>query len=228
MTTDEPAPPSRVGAGPETLARLRDPTRLATLTDGVFAIVLTILVLEVAVPPDLSEASLRHVLADLRPTLAAWVLSFAIVGMYWTSHRDLFARIRSANRDLVWINLLFLMPVCLIPFGAKLIGEYPAEPIALHMYAAIVLSAALMRLGMYAYVVRRPQLLWDATLDREAWLGFVIAAVPIGPYLVAMAVAGWSTTLSRALLFAAPVAYFVVITVLRDRPSTRAEAEDFD
>ena len=222
---DQTSPPPRSSS---TVARLRDPTRLAALTDGVFAIVLTILVLAVAVPPKLDEASLDQVLEDLTPTLVAWIISFFIVGMYWNAHRDLFARLRYANRDIVWINLLFLLPVCLIPFGSTLIGEYPDEPIALHIYGVIVILAALMRLALYAYAVRRPALLWDQEFDREAWLGFSIAAVPILPYLIAMIAAGWSTTLSRILFLTAPAVYFVVITVLRDNPETAAEADEFD
>ena len=224
----DPDQPSRLGAGPETLARLRDPARLETLADGVFAIVLTILVLEIAVPPDLDEASLKNVIDGLMPTFVAWIISFLIVGMYWTAHRDVFARLRYTDRDLVWINLTFLLPVCLIPFGAKLIGEYPKEPLALHLYGVILIFAALMRLAMYAYVVRRPDLLWDDEIDREAWLGFVIAAIPLVPYVIAMLVAGWSTSLSRFLFFLAPASYFITITALRLRPSTRDEAEDFD
>jgi uncharacterized membrane protein len=210
------------------VTRLRDPGRLAALTDGVFAIVLTILVLEIDVPPDLDEKSLRAVLEHLRPTIVAWITSFLIVGMYWSAHRDLFARLRSASRDIVWIHLLYLLPVCLIPFGAALIGEYPNEPIALHLYGVIVIAATLLRLAMFGYIVRRPWLLWDQEVDREAWLGFLIAAVPIVPYVVAMVIASWSTGWSRACFAAGPILYFVVITILRGRASTRAEAEEFD
>ena len=48
----------------------------------------------------------------------AWIISFLLVGMYWVMHRDLFSRVRHVNRDLVWLNLLFLLPVSLIPFAA--------------------------------------------------------------------------------------------------------------
>jgi len=230
MASDETDPQRPVPADPRNavMDRLRDPSRLCALTDGVFAIVLTILVLAVAVPAKLDTASLDHVLEDLTPTLVAWVISFFIVGMYWTAHRDLFARLRYANRDIVWINLMFLLPVCLIPFGSTLIGEYPNEPIALHIYGIIVIIAALMRLALYAYAVRRPMLLWEQEFDREAWLGFSIAAVPRLPYIVAMVAAGWSTEISRILFLTAPATYFLVITVLRDNPATRAEADEFD
>ena len=88
--------PGRGGRGAGR-ARLTSPERVVMLTDGVFAIVLTLLVLEIAVPENLSEQSLRHVLEELRPTVLAWVISFLITGMYWVAHRDLFLRVGSGD-----------------------------------------------------------------------------------------------------------------------------------
>ena len=79
-------------------------TLIGSFTDGVFAIIITILVLEIGVPSDLSEQSLREALDETGATLVAWVISFLIVGMYWVWHRDLFGRVRAVNRDLVWLT----------------------------------------------------------------------------------------------------------------------------
>ena len=118
MTSDagSDAPPAPHGESrPDiTQDRLRNPDRVVALTDGVFAIIVTILVLELKVPSNLNHDSLRAVLEELRPTVVAWVISFLIAGMYWVAHRDLFARVRFVNRDLVWLNLLFLLPASLI------------------------------------------------------------------------------------------------------------------
>ena len=98
------------------------------LSDGVFAIMLTLLVLEITVPPNLSQQSLRHVLHELGRRVLAWVISFLITGMYWVAHRDLFARVRFVNRDLVRLNLLFLLPVGLIPFASSVLGSTRTSP----------------------------------------------------------------------------------------------------
>ena len=210
-----------------TQRRLRSPDRVVALSDGVFAIIITILVLEIAVPEDLSEQSLLEALDDLRPTLVAWVISFLLTGMFWVAHRDLFARVRVVNRDLVWLNLLFLLPVSLIPFAASVLGKYPNEPVALHLYGVVLIAATLMRFVLYRYVVRRPVLLWpDVSTDR-AGVGLAITAAPIAVYLLAMVVAGASTALSAVLYFSVPVLYFVLVTVLREHRSTRSEADDF-
>jgi uncharacterized membrane protein len=108
------------------LERLYDPARVLALTDGVFAIVITLLVLEVHVPELTGGHSLNEALAELRPSLVAFVISFILAGMYWVGHRDLFALIRRTDRGLVWLNILYLLPLCLLPFGAGLLG--PLRP----------------------------------------------------------------------------------------------------
>ena len=209
------------------VSRRGSPDRVVALSDGVFAIILTILVLELVVPANLSEQSLLEALDEMRPTALAWVVSFLLTGMYWVLHRDLFARIRVVNRDLVWLNLLFLLPVSLIPFASSVLGEYPDEAIAVHVYAIVMIAATLMRLVNYWYVVRRPHLLWDPDVVQRSRLGTLIAASPLPVYVVAFVVAGVSATAAVVLLAALPLLYFLLITLLRERPGTAAEADEF-
>ncbi len=206
--------------------RLGSPDRVVALSDGVFAIIITILVLEIAVPEDLSDRSLVQALDDLRPTLVVWVISFLLTGMFWVAHRDLFARVRVVNRDVVWLNLLFLLPVSLIPFAASVLGKYPDEPVALHLYGVVLIAATLMRFMLYWYVVKRPALLGSDVSTDRAGLGLAITAAPIALYVVAIALAGVSTTLSTVLYFSVPILYFILVTVLREHPNTRSEADE--
>ena len=85
--------------------RRGSPSRVLAFSDGVFAIVITILVLEVGVPPDLAERPLREAIEQTGPELIAWVISFLLTGMYWVWHRDLFAQVRAVNRDVVWLTI---------------------------------------------------------------------------------------------------------------------------
>ena len=208
-------------------ARLRSPDRVMALSDGVFAIILTILVLELKVPPSLSRESLRGLFEELRPTLIAWVISFLIAGMYWVAHRDLFARVRFVNRDLVWLNLLFLLPASIIPFAASVLGEYPAEPAAIYLYGIVMITASVMRLVMYSYVIRRPRLLWAGEASTRSGLGYLLVSAPIAVYVIAMALAAASPSASVALYFAVPILYFLLVTLLRDGRKTRVAADDF-
>ena len=168
-------------------ARLHSPERVATLSDGVFAIVLTILVLELKVPHGLEHKSLGEAIHELRPTLLAWVVSFLITGMYWVAHRDIFARVQTVNRDLVWLNLLFLLPCALIPFAASVLGEYPDESKAIQVYGIVLILVSVMRVLVYWYVVSHPTLLWPGSVGDKTALGFVLGLVPVVIYLIAIA-----------------------------------------
>jgi uncharacterized membrane protein len=207
--------------------RRGDPDRVKAFTDGVFAIITTILVLEIAIPSDLGEQGLRQALDEIGPTLLAWVISFLITGMYWVWHRDLFTQIRFVNRDVVWLNLLFLLPVALIPFASALLGEYHDEAIALQVYGGVLITASLVRSGLYWYVTHRPSLLWSPPTARSRRLGVSLAAAPIVVYVLAMILAPAAPTLSLILYLGLPLMYFILITILRQHPDTRQEADDF-
>lgn len=207
--------------------RLRSPDRVVSLSDGVFAIILTILVLEIRVPHNLSHESFQDALKELRPTLFAWILSFIITGMFWVAHRDIFARIRTVNRDLVWLNLLFLLPAALLPFAASLLGEYPDDRVSLQFYGIVALAVSVMRFGLYWYVVCHPRLLWAQSAERRLEGGLLLAALPVAIYLVAIIIAFASHTVSILLLISVPVIYFAAVTVARVRGDSESEVEDF-
>ena len=154
------------------LERLHDPARVLALTDGVFAIIITLLVLEIHVPELTQGHSLNEALAELRPSLGAFVVSFILAGMYWVIHRDLFALIRRTDRGLVWLNLLHLLPLCLLPFGAGLVGRYDQEPVALRIYGLILVAIALTRAVIWLYATNRPHLCGSALTIANAAPGW--------------------------------------------------------
>ena len=84
------------------------------------------------------------------------MISFVLAGMYWVAHRDLFALIRRTDRGLVWLNILYLLPLCLLPFGAGLIGRYEDEVVALRIYGLLLVLIALMRVVIWLYATNRP------------------------------------------------------------------------
>ena len=225
--------PSPAGIGTESARiasieeELSSPDRVIMLSDGVFAIILTILVLELRVPHDLSRASLGQAVHDLRPTLIAWVLSFLIIGMYWMAHRDIFARVWAVNRDLVWLNLLFLLPCALIPFASSVLGEYPDDAKAVRFYGLVVIVVSVMRLFLYWYVIRHPRLLRPGALSAHSAQGVVLIMVPVAVYIVAMVVAEVSPMAGIIIFMSVPAIYFGAVTIARERGGGHGEAEDF-
>lgn len=102
------------------------PERLSTLADGVFAIVMTLLVLELSVPvvKGLSgNSELLLKLAELWPEFLIYGLSFMILGLFWVIHHSIFADVKRYDTTLVWLNIAFLMFVSLVPFSTALVGK---------------------------------------------------------------------------------------------------------
>jgi uncharacterized membrane protein len=89
----------------------------------------------------------------------------------------------------VWLNILYLLPVYLLPFGASLLGPYGREPTALHIYGLVLVAIAVMRVVIWLYATSRPYLLWQRLDDRQRRTGLALAVFPGLIYLLAILVA---------------------------------------
>lgn len=193
--------------------RSLDRARVLTLSDGVFAIALTLLVLDLRVP-DTRGVSPAEVLRQSRPSLIAFLISFAVIASAWANHRDLFEVIRLTDRNLVWLNLVYLLPLTMIPFGAALLSRYEFDPIALSIYGGLLLVIALLRLWIWLYATNRPRLLFEPVDEDLRKAGVVLVLVPICLYVVAIVVAQLGKAgaeVSLAIYGLIPVLYFLTI-----------------
>jgi uncharacterized membrane protein len=124
--------------------------RLAALSDGLFAIAMTLLVLDLRVPASgviHSEGALWKALVGLSPRLVPYLMSFLTLGIFWVAQQTQLAQFKRSNRDLAWIHLGFLLSVSLIPFSTGLLAEFLTYRIALLVYWANILL-----LGFWLYV----------------------------------------------------------------------------
>ncbi|MGA9160371.1 MAG: TMEM175 family protein [Actinomycetota bacterium] len=206
--------------------RQHDPARVLTLTDGVFAIVVTLLVLEIHVPDLAGGQSLRAALREVRPSFIAFLISFVVIAIAWAGHRDLFALIRRTDRSLVWLNFVYLLPVSLLPFGAALISRYEHESVALSLYGVLLLLIALTRLVVWLYATNRPHLLYESIDRRVKTIGILIVAVPAALYVLAIGLADSAPDASLAIYVATPILYFVIAFVSRSI-APPGEADEF-
>jgi uncharacterized membrane protein len=202
------------------------PERVLTLTDGVFAIIITILVLDLEVPDLSPGVKLADALEEVRPTFVAFVISFLIVGMYWVWHRGVFANVRYVDLNLIWINLLFLLPVSMVPFVASVLGEYSSDPAALRLYGLVLIVATLIRTWIDLYLDSHPGLLWTVANKQQRRVSRIAAASPMVVYIVAMLLADVAPGLSLFLFFAMPGIYFALVTFLDTGSRTEAASED--
>jgi len=111
--------------------------RLAALSDGIFAVAMTLLVLDLRVPATeavRSERDLWHALAALSPQIVMYMMSFMTLGIFWVGQQTQLNYLARSNRSLAWIHIVFLFAVTITPFSTRLLAEFPAFRIALLAY----------------------------------------------------------------------------------------------
>jgi uncharacterized membrane protein len=207
--------------------RGHDPARVMALSDGVFAIILTLLVLEIHVPQLGQGESLQDALREVRPSFVAFLISFVVVAISWAGHRDLFALIQRTDRILVWLNILYLLPLSVLPFGASLLARYDEEPVALRMYGILLVAIAATRLVIWVYATSRTHLLVAPVDSRSRWAAFAIATAPGMAYGVAIVIAESNPTASLVIYAAVPILYFIAISVMRSSAPPESAERDF-
>ena len=133
--------------------------RILALSDGVFAIAITLLIIAIAIPATTSDADLPKALLDLWPRYLAYALSFVVIARFWVTHHLTFRLIARYDAALVWLNLLLLMSVSLLPFPTAVLGEHEGSPAAAVLYAASVGLAGTASAAYWWYASGRGRLL---------------------------------------------------------------------
>jgi uncharacterized membrane protein len=139
--------------------------RVETFSDGVFAIAITLLVLTIAQPVTKDYLDLRHALLDRWPSLAAYAVSFVVIGIMWLNHHTVFSHLQRLDRGLFYWNLGLLMTIVFIPYPTEVFGEalrlgHGARTAAV-LYSITMTINALMWTGMWLHASRGRRLLSD-------------------------------------------------------------------
>ena len=130
--------------------------RLEALTDGIYAIALTLLVLELKIPQlpsGSSEAMLGQALVELLPKGLTWLLSFWVMAMFWLAHLRLYRLSTGVDSSMIWAELMQLALISLLPFSTALIGEYGNYRFATAIYSAHLLGLSLLSLYRTTHVL---------------------------------------------------------------------------
>ena len=162
-----------------------DTSRLEAFSDGVFAIAITLLVLELHVP-EVARGRLWHGLVREWPQFAAYLSSFFIIGIMWVNHHSMFKQIRRTDRKLLFLNLLLLLWTALLPFPTGLIarnlgGGGTDAKVAEAVYAANLTLAAIAFSLVWTYAVRRRRLIDHDMTERQEWA--TIARFSVGTFV---------------------------------------------
>ena len=193
---------------------LTNPTRVLALTDGVFAIIMTLLVLELKVPNISNTALLYDELMQCGYKLLLYFASFLLAGVYWMGHRLIFSLIKEVNVTLVWLNIFFLMICSLIPFGAALLGTYPFATETLTMYGALLTMLAGWRLLMYWYVTSNKKILHAPVPPRRRRR--VLSVMIFAPvmFFLSICIVPFLPGLSLFLFCVTPLMFVTLITIV--------------
>jgi uncharacterized membrane protein len=189
-----------------TFDRDRDPLefgRLVNLSDGMFAIAMTILVLSLVVPVGLAGEEFVRELAAVVARIPIMALSLAIVFSAWLAHHRLFSTLQAADGGLIVLNVVFLGLVALTPLPHQVLGDYPAEPLSYVFYASVLGGVNVAFVTMDHWVYRRRLLRVDRTVAehrRELASGLIVIgafalSIPLAFVLVGLTPLIWLAAL---------------------------------
>ena len=179
---------------------LSDNGRLLSLSDGVFAFAMTLLVLGLQIPKssEVSVAQLPDYVLHQLPGFFVWVLSFMVIGMFWMGHHRLFDALRFHDDRVALLNLLALLAITFIPFPTSLVGDYSASRFATILYSCSLLVASGLITLIQLYVWRNRQFLQDQVTPDKLRLGMLrsgavqaVGLLSIGVALVNPGAALW-------------------------------------
>jgi uncharacterized membrane protein len=165
-----------------------DTARLETFADGVMAIAITLLILDVKVPRLAGGTSLRSALAEQWPSYVAFVASFLTIGIIWVNHHHMFKLIERTTHAFLMLNVVFLLTICFLPFPTALVAEYvrnsDTRALATGVYCGTMTAIAIMFNVVWRYAGTGHHLLVPgitdealAKMNRDYLAGPVVYAV---------------------------------------------------
>jgi uncharacterized membrane protein len=135
--------------------------RIEALIDGIFAVALTLLVLDIKLPENVAYATneaLWNRLVGLERHFAIYAISFIVIGIYWVSHHVQFHYVRYTDRRLIWINMLFLLLISFLPFATDLVGDHEDLVLPCEIYGVTLLLLSGLSYLHLRYLSRHPYL----------------------------------------------------------------------
>ena len=182
--------------------------RLKSFSDGVLTVVITLMVFGIDIPADhhFTEEGLLSFLQKIGFQILLYVISFWLVATYWAQHYVIFQNVRVGNRVLFWLNLLFLLPVTLIPAATKLKGLYPLDVASIVVFGILQMICGLCLLTLWLYVSWQPALLVKpitAEKRRRTLIRFSISPVLLS--VLAILVSFWRVRAGTVMFLGIPL-----------------------
>ena len=142
---------------PRIINPIMEKSRLEAFSDGVFAIVITLLILDIRFP-EVPYSEFFKTLVSVLPRILAYVMSFIIIGLYWVTHHNSMHAMKKTDRGFLWLNILLLLCVSFIPFPTSLLGRYPFQAGPIIIYGITLIVCDIVGYIMLVYVHYHPHL----------------------------------------------------------------------
>jgi uncharacterized membrane protein len=196
--------------------------RLIFLSDGVYAIALTLFAIELVLPEssaDLHDRELLKSLLESWPKVLAFLTSFTVIANFWVGHNVLFQHVRRFDGGMMWLALLQLLCVAFIPFPTSVIGGHISDPVAQQFYFSTLLVTGLVMAALWWYITSRRQLL-DPDLSprfirRTHAISMILPMILL--VLMVLVAVGIGRLINPLLLFALATLCFIVLGILEWR-----------
>jgi len=174
--------------------------RLEAFSDGVFAIVITLLILDIRIP-NVPPTALPAALVSILPQVLTYIMSFFVVGLYWHLHHQVAAQIKLIDEAFIWLNLIWLLFVSMLPFPTALLGRYPLQPIPLTIYGINLILVNVTGFVILVYFKNHPELRFQPMSSAELRAIAPIYVAVNSLYAVAIAGAWFFPWLSYGIYF---------------------------
>jgi uncharacterized membrane protein len=185
--------------------------RFEAFSDGVFAIAITLLVLEIHLPSadTLNDGQMQHYLIHLWPQLVTYVTSFATIGIIWLNHHSTFVHVQSLDHVTLSLNLVLLLTVCFVPFPTALVAKYGALPSSTALYGATLTAMGLSYGALWYYTVRQETRRSPATAPRLTGVTMLKGTAGTAGYFVGTLLAFVAPRLSEFLFVSVAIYYAI-------------------
>lgn len=183
-------------------------SRIEQFSDGIFAIVITLLVLTLQVPKIENENSvfdILNALFKLLPNFMSFFMSFFFVAVFWVAHHQLFHTLKSSTRGLLWLNNLFLFFITFNPFPTALLGEYPSNPAAVIFFGFIYLTTSLSFAILRWYGWVKSDTTSDDFSAETIKSAMINSFLPPIFYAIGIGIAIFETKIAIAIFFITPL-----------------------
>lgn len=184
-------------------------SRLESLTDGIFAIAMTILILDLKLPSDVAVSDMSHyIISYISPRLIIYIGSFIILGTLWIAMNFQIGLLDKVVRPYLWAHIFYLMTICVVPFSAAFIANYPQSQFAISFYAVNLLCSSLFQYIIFKSAEKHGLNDKKCTpVVRHA----IIKRIFLAPvfYVFSIFVAQWNISIAFLLLVAPPLIYLM-------------------